>query len=66
MAFSALNFVFLTTSLATTSLNCFKSTSSKSSTFFFELFKLVMSSFLTLSLAAKSDASTPVTWSNSF
>ena len=46
--FSVLNFVFLTTSLSTTSLNFFKSTGtvfnlprSKSSTFVFRLFRVV-------------------------
>ena len=46
--FSVLNFLFLTTCLFTTSLNCFNSTgtvfilpTSKSSTFVFKVFKLV-------------------------
>ena len=64
-----LNFIFLTTSLATKSLKFFIYTS-KSSTFVFKLFKLIgnllMSNFSTLDkatksfLAGKSDVSTPV------
>ena len=64
--FSKLDFLFLTTSLSTTSLNFFKSTgkvfnlpTSKSSTFVFKLFKLVgtlvsllMSSLSTLAFNA--------------
>ena len=80
-AFSAMNFLFLTTLLSTTSLNFFEPTgtifnlpTSKSSTFLFELLKLLgtlvsllMSILSTLTfkpvksfLAAKSDVPMPV------
>ena len=79
--FSVLNFVLLTTSSSTTSLNFYKPTvfnlsTSKASTFVLELSKLVnllISSLWTPAfkaiksfLASKSDVSMPVAYSNYF
>ena len=81
VVFSVLNFVFLTTSLSTTSLNFSKPTvfnlsTSKTSTFVLELSELVnliISSLWTPAfkaiksfLASKSDVSMPVAYSNYF